>query len=68
MIAMAGAGGEPMKSCFSYAGLEKILEKHNFLIYELLTPQDIQSQYFDGHGADLTAFEHINYVQAVIKK
>lgn len=68
MIAMAGAGGEPMKSCFSYAGLEKLLEKHNFLIYELLTSQDIQAQYFEGRGEDLTAFEHINYVQAVIKK
>ena len=31
-----------MKSAFSYAAIEKLLEKHGFLIYELLTPYDIQ--------------------------
>lgn len=66
MVAMANAGGEPMKSCFSYSALEKILEKHKFLIYELMTPRDIQTQYFDGRGEELTAFEHINYVQAAV--
>lgn len=67
MIAMAGAGGEPMKSCFEYAELEKILEKHRFLIYELMTTQDIQAQYFEGRESNMTAFEHINYVTAVCK-
>ena len=41
-IMMAKAGGEPMQSAFSYSELEKLLEKHGFLIYELLTPDDIQ--------------------------
>ena len=67
MIAMAAAGGEPMKSCFSYIALEKLLEKHKFLIYELMTAQDIQAQYFEGRRGELTAFEHINYVTAVHK-
>lgn len=67
MIAMAAAGGEEMKSCFSYNELEKLLEKHGFLIYELLTSPDIQSSFFDGHGGNLTAFEHINYVTSVYK-
>ena len=31
-------GGEPMKTAFSYGALEKLLEKHGFLIYELLRP------------------------------
>ena len=31
-------GGEPMKTAFSYGALEKLLEKHGFLIYALLTP------------------------------
>lgn len=67
MIAMAAAGGEPMKSCFSYSSLEKLLEKHKFLIYELMTSQDIQAKYFEGQGDELTAFEHINYVTSVYK-
>ena len=68
MLSLALAGGEPMKTCFSYADLEKLLEKHNFLIYEMLTPKDIQEQIIDKKGADMKAFEHINYALAVYKK
>lgn len=67
MIAMAASGGEPMKSCFDYVSLEKILEKQSFLIYELMTTQDIQKRYFAEYGDKLTAFENINYVTAVYK-
>lgn len=67
MIAMAAAGGEPMKTCFSYEQLEKLLEKHRFLIYELLTTEDIQENYFKEREGGLTAFEQISYVNAVIK-
>lgn len=65
MIETAAAGGEPMKTCFDYSGLEKTLEKYGFLIYEHLTSADIQNQYFK--GTDMTAFEHINFVHAVHK-
>ena len=68
MLSLALAGGEPMKTCFSYADLEKLLEKHNFLIYEMLTPKDIQEQIINKKGADMKAFEHINYALAVYKK
>ena len=66
-IMMAKAGGEPMQSAFSYVELEKLLEKHGFLIYELLTPDDIQRDVIDKAGADLKAFEHVNYCLAVRK-
>ena len=66
-IMMAKAGGEPMQSAFSYSELEKLLEKHGFLIYELLTPDDIQRDVIDKAGADLKAFEHVNYCFAVRK-
>ena len=66
-IMMAKAGGEPMKSAFSYAELEKLLEKHGFLIYELLTPDDIQRDVIDRVGVDMKAFEHVNYCLAVRK-
>lgn len=66
-IAMAKAGGEPMQSAFSYKALEKLLEKHGFLIYELLTPEDIQRDIIHSAGADLKAFEHVNYCLAAKK-
>ena len=66
MISMAAAGGEPMKSCFSYSDLERLLEKYNFLIYELLYTEDIERKYF--YNKKDPAFEHICYTQAVRKK
>ena len=66
-IMMAKAGGEPMQSEFSYSELEKLLEKHGFLIYELLTPDDIQRDVINKAGADMKAFEHVNYCLAVRK-
>ena len=64
-IMMAKAGGEPMKTAFSYSELEKLLEKYGFLIYELLTPDDIQRDIIDKAWADMKAFEHVNYCLAV---
>ena len=66
-IMMAKAGGEPMQSAFSYSELEKLLEKHGFLIYELLTPDGIQRDVIDKAGADLKTFEHVNDCLAVRK-
>ena len=64
-IRMAKAGGESMRSGFSYRELEKLLEKHGFLIYELLTPDEVQRDVIDKAGSDLKAFEHVNYCLAV---
>ena len=58
---------DTMQSAFSYSELEKLLEKHGFLIYELLTPDDIQRDIIDKAGADMKAFEHVNYCLAVRK-
>ena len=66
-ILMAKAGGEPMKTVFSDSELETLLEKHGFLIYELLTPEDIQRDVIDKAGSDIKAFEHVNYCLAVRK-
>ena len=67
-IMMAKAGGEPMQSAFSYAELEALLERHGFLIYDLLTPDDIQKDIIDRAGAKMKAFEHVGYCLAVRKK
>lgn len=66
MRAMAEKCGEPMKSCFGYDELEKLLERHGFLIYEFLNRDEIQQRYFP--ESELTAFENINFALAVIKK
>ena len=66
-IMRAKAGDEPMQSAFSYSEIEKLLEKHGFLIYELLTPDDIQRDIIDKAGTDMKAFEHVNYCLAVRK-
>ena len=66
-IMMAAAGGEPMRSALSYSKLEKLLERHGFLIYEFMTPDDIQRDIIDSVGADMKAFEHVNYCLAVKK-
>ena len=63
-IMMAKAGDEPMQSAFSYSEIEKLLEKHGFLIYELLTPDDIQRDIIDKAGADhysITTAKEQNY-------
>lgn len=65
MIAMAKAGGEEMKSSFSYMSMELMLSDLGFLVYEHLTPSVIQKEIIK--NADMKAFEHINYVLAVKK-
>lgn len=67
MLAMAKAGGEEMHSCFDYMSIEKILSDNGFLIYEMLMPHDIQFDIIDPSGSDIKAFEHINYIQSVLK-
>lgn len=64
MLSMAEKSGEPMKSCFGYGELEKMLEQHSFLIYEFLNRDEIQSRFFA--DSEMTAFENINYAQAVL--
>lgn len=67
MVKMAAASGEPMKSCFTYKEMEKMLENSNLLIYEHLSPYTINELYFDNRKDYLTAFETIHYVHAVKK-
>lgn len=68
MVEMARQSGEPMKSCFGYGELELLLEKHHFLIYEFLNEEEIQKRYFANRDDGLTAFPHIHYALAVLKK
>lgn len=68
MVAMAKVGGEEMKSGFEQLSMELMLSDHDFLVYEHLCSDEIQKLYFNGRTDNLSAFEHINYVHAVLKK
>ena len=68
MIAMAKAGGEAMKSSFDQMSLELMLSTHHFLAYEHLSQKEIQNRFFLGRNDCLSAFEHISYVHAVLRK
>ena len=65
MVQMAQASGEPMKFASSLTELEKLLANEHLLIYEHLSPQEIQNQYFSNRDDDLQAFETIHYIHAV---
>lgn len=67
MLAMAAAGGEPMRTCFSESQLIECLEAHGFLLYENMTPPQIQQAYFADQDEPFTAFEHICFAHAVCK-
>lgn len=67
MIGLAAQSGEPMKSCFSYPELEKLLEEAGFHIYEHLSPQDIEEKYFQNRHDFFHAFENIHYCLAVLQ-
>ncbi|MFJ8524064.1 class I SAM-dependent methyltransferase [Bacillus cereus] len=67
MVKMAAVGGEPMKSCYSYREMEALLEKSGLLIYEHLSPKDINTLYFEGRNDYLKAFETVQYMHAVKK-
>ena len=47
-------------------GHRKLINR-GFLIYELLTPADIQRSIIDPAGADISAFEHVRHCLAVRK-
>lgn len=67
MVELARSSGEPMKTGFEYSELESELEKIGLLIYEHLTPEDIQDRYFKERTDYYSAFEDINYALAVVQ-
>ena len=67
MLKMASIGGEPMQSCFSYHEIEKILEQAGLLIYEHLSPDEINNTFFKSRRDYLSAFETIHYIHSVRK-
>lgn len=67
MVELARSSGEPMKSGFEYHELESNLEEAGLLIYEHLTPDDIENMFFKKRKDNYHAFENINYALAVVR-
>lgn len=67
MVKMASASGESMKSCFTYTEIESMLDDLGILIYEHLSPANINELFFGNRTDYLTAFETIHYIHAVKK-
>jgi len=67
MVGMAKMSGEPMKTGYEYVDLESDLEKSGLLIYEHLSPTEIEERYFKGRNDYYHAFENINYALAVVQ-
>lgn len=67
MVKMASATGESMKSCFTYTEIESMLDDLGILIYEHLSPANINELFFGNRTDYLTAFETIHYIHAVKK-
>jgi methyltransferase (TIGR00027 family) len=68
MVNMAKMAGEPMKTGYRYSDIEYDLEKYGLLIYEHLTPAEIEGRYFKERNDYYHAFENINYILAVVQK
>lgn len=64
MVQMAQATGEPMNFACSLSEMENLLANEQLLIYEHLSPQDIQEQYISNRDDNLQAFETIHYIHA----
>lgn len=65
MVQMAAASGEPMQSWFSYSEIEELLAGAGLLVYEHLSPAEINERFFSGRSDAISAFETIHYVHAV---
>jgi len=65
MLQMAKASGEQMSYASSLVDLERLLSNEQLLVYEHLSPQEIQNQYFANRNDNLQAFETIHYLHAV---
>lgn len=65
MVKLAAMGGEPMQSGYAYVEMEAMLDEAGLLIYEHLTPEAIQEQFFQDRIDHLSAFETIHFIHAV---
>ncbi len=69
---LAAGAGEAMRAGYEYPELESLLSENGFLIYELLTPEEITDRFFSEYNKAcparrMQAQRHVNYCLAVKK-
>lgn len=64
---MTASLGEVMKHGFTYESLKTALHKHGFDIDEHMTPQKIQSAFFEGRDDKHRAFENVHFISAIYR-
>lgn len=69
---LAEGANEKMLACYTYEEIEKMLSEHGFLIYEYMTPQEIEEKYFTKYNIanqphSMHAFENVSFCLAVKK-
>lgn len=67
---LAAGAGEGMLASYSFGEMEKLLERHGFLAYEHIAPEEITQNWFQAYncshpGHPITAFDNVNYCLAV---
>lgn len=60
--------GEPMVTGFDPLTLDLELQDRNMLVYENLSPENIQEWYFTDRDDDLHAFDHFHFAHLVVQK
>jgi methyltransferase (TIGR00027 family) len=60
--------GEPMVTGFDPLFLDQELEACNMLVYENLSPENINEWYFSNREDDLRAFDHFHFAHLVVNK
>lgn len=70
--ALAAGAGEEMKASYSYREIEKLLERHGFLIYEHLDSRSAENRFCEKYNQHCKSYKIIppkgvNYILAVKK-
>lgn len=60
--------GEPMKTSFDPFELDRQLQDCNMLLYENLSPDNIEEMYFSDRTDGLHAFDHFHFAHLVVHK
>lgn len=60
--------GEPMERGFSFVNIKAALKRNGFIIEAHLSPEKIQSAFFDGRADGQRAFENVHFISTTKKE
>ena len=65
---MTASLGEVMKHGYTLESIKTALHNHGFDIHAHMTPQKIQSAFFEGRNDNHSAFENVHFISAIYRK